>query len=413
MADPSPYVVSYSFGGFQANNPTTPLPAGALDNELANIATSIAQLGAFAENVIRADGALQNNIVTFDSLEVGLQLMTDPTNGQLVAAAVAGAQASATAAAGSATTATTEAGIATTQAAAAAASAATVNLSLFLAKANNLAQLGNNVTALANIGAADIAGNTATGRWAPHTGYNCEDFNTGLASGWYAGDVAAVNVPVIGTAFLLEVTAYSALFVAQRAYPFLAATGGVTSSVTPYRRYSYDSGGGVLAWTPWESAGGLPVGSTIWINDTVAPPGFIKENGALISRASFPRLAAFALASSNIVSEAAWLAGSTGAFSTGDLATTIRLPDSRGEFIRAYDDSRGIDSGRTMGSHQVADNAPHSHGVSSGTQGSNSGPAGVGTGATIAMTSGTPIVIASEGGEGRPRNNVKLACIKW
>ena len=120
MANPSPYIVSYSFSGFQASNPTTPLPAGALDNELANIATAVAQLGVFAENVIRPDGSLQNNIVTFDSLELGLQFLTDPTNGQLVAAAVAGAQASATAAAGSATTATTEAGIATAQAAAAA-----------------------------------------------------------------------------------------------------------------------------------------------------------------------------------------------------------------------------------------------------------------------------------------------------
>jgi hypothetical protein len=63
----------------------------------------------------------------------------------------------------------------------------------------------------------------------------------------------------------------SALFVMQRAYPFMAAIGGATSSVTPFRRYSYDSGGGVLAWTPWESASSVPVGTTIWINDTVAP----------------------------------------------------------------------------------------------------------------------------------------------
>jgi hypothetical protein len=411
MTNPSPYVVSYSFSGFQASNPTTPLPAPALDNELANIATAIAAVDAFAQNVIRADGALQNNIVTFDSLEVGLQLLTDPTNGQLVAAAVAGAQASATAAAGSATTATTEAGIATTQAAAAAASAATVNLSLFLAKANNLAQLGNNTTALANIGAADIAGNTATGRWAPHTGVNCEDFNTALTSGWFSGDTAAVNVPVAGTAFLLEVISFSALFVSQRAYPFQAATGGVTSSVTPYRRYSYDSGGGVLAFTPWESAGSLPVGSTIWINGTTAPNGFVKENGALLSRATFPALFAYASASGNIVSEATWLAGSTGAFSTGDLATTFRIPDARGEFIRGYDDGRGVDNTRVIGAHQADLLRDHTHGYSIGVIAFTSG-AGSAAGATsngAATSSG-----ASIGGvETRPRNNAKLACIKW
>ena len=236
-----------------------------------------------------------------------MQLEIDPTNGQLVAAAVATTQANVTASGANATAAAASEVSAAAQATAAAASASSVNLSLFLAKANNLAGLGSNATALANIGAADVAGNTATGRWAPHSGNNCEDFNTGLASGWYAGDTSAVNVPVAGTAFLLEVVSFSALFVAQRAYPFMAATGGVTSSVTPYRRYSYDSGGGVLAWTPWESASSVPVGSTIWINDTVAPAGFIKENGALISRAQFPRLAAFALASSNLVSEATWM----------------------------------------------------------------------------------------------------------
>lgn len=412
MANPSPYVVSYSFSGFQANNPTTPLPAAALDNELANIATAIAQGGAFAETIIRPDGSLQNGVVTFDSLEEGLQLTFDPTNGELVAAAVAGAQASATAAAGSATTATTEAGIATTQAAAAAASAATVNLSLYLAKANNLAGLGSTVTALANLGAADVAGNTATGRWAPHSGYNCEDFNTALTSGWFAGDTSAVNVPVAATAFILEVVAYSALFVMQRGYPFMAATGGVTSSVTPYRRYSYDSGGGALAWTPWEGASSVPVGTTIWVNATAPPPGFIKEDGSLISRATYPALWAFANGSGNIVSEGIWSSGSTGAFSSGDLATTFRIPDSRGEFIRGYDDGRGVDSGRVIGTHQGDVLRDHTHPYSDPIASSNQ----IGGGSSPAVTGGTPANTgsASIGGvETRPRNNAKLACIKW
>jgi len=52
-----------------------------------------------------------------------------------------------------------------------------------------------------------------------------------------------------------------------------------------------------------------------------------------------------AAASGNIVSEATWLGGSTGAFSTGDLSTTFHIPDARGEFIRGYDDGGGIDSG--------------------------------------------------------------------
>jgi hypothetical protein len=108
----------------------------------------------------------------------------------------------------------------------------------------------------------------------------------------------------------------------------------------------------VLAWTAWESVGCVPVGSTIWVNDTVAPPGFIKENGALLSRTTYPRLAAYALASSNLVSEASWAGGNTGGFSTGDLATAFRISDTRGEFTRGYDDGRGVDSGCVFGTHQ-------------------------------------------------------------
>jgi hypothetical protein len=89
MSDPSPYVVTCSFSGFQANNPTTPLPAPPLDNEFANIATFAAAMASALQDIRRADGALNNGIVTFDSFEAGLQLLLDPTNGQLVAAAVA------------------------------------------------------------------------------------------------------------------------------------------------------------------------------------------------------------------------------------------------------------------------------------------------------------------------------------
>jgi hypothetical protein len=93
----------------------------------------------------------------------------------------------------------------------------------------------------------------------------------------------------------------------------------------------------------------LPIGSTVWVNALAAPAGFMKENDALISRASFPRLWAFADASSNIVSEASWLAGFSGAFSTGDLTTTFRIAEARGEFVRGFDDSRGVDASRSPG----------------------------------------------------------------
>ncbi|WP_029582378.1 hypothetical protein [Bradyrhizobium sp. URHD0069] len=91
MADPAPYTVSYNFSNFQTSSPTTPLSAVQVDNELAGVATAVAEPGAI-KDVRRSDGALKNGVVTFDSLEPGLQLTVDPTNGQRVAAAVATAQ---------------------------------------------------------------------------------------------------------------------------------------------------------------------------------------------------------------------------------------------------------------------------------------------------------------------------------
>lgn len=65
---PQPYVIAYSFSNFQANNPTKPLPAPALDAELANIATAIKSIDIALAYVQRSDGELRNGVVTYDSL---------------------------------------------------------------------------------------------------------------------------------------------------------------------------------------------------------------------------------------------------------------------------------------------------------------------------------------------------------
>ncbi|MCC8955368.1 hypothetical protein H8B02_18580 [Bradyrhizobium sp. Pear77] len=109
MAAPKGYSPGFSFSGFQASAPSTPLPAPRLDGELANIAAAVASIILAVNDVRRADGKLNNGIVTFDSLEQGRKLLVDPTNGQLVAAAVAQAQASLAAAAASSNSANTSA----------------------------------------------------------------------------------------------------------------------------------------------------------------------------------------------------------------------------------------------------------------------------------------------------------------
>lgn len=74
MPDPTKYQRGYSFSGFQATNPRSPLPAPQLDGELANIQTSIALTVDALKQVRRSDGALQNGIVGPDNLSPALNL---------------------------------------------------------------------------------------------------------------------------------------------------------------------------------------------------------------------------------------------------------------------------------------------------------------------------------------------------
>lgn len=76
-----------------------------------------------------------------------------------------------------------------------------------------------------------------------------------------------------------------------------------------------------------------------------APAGWLKANGAAISRTTFAGLF-----------EAI---GTT--FGAGDGVTTFNIPDMRGEFVRGLDDGRGIDPGRLLGSGQAAMLEAHNH----------------------------------------------------
>lgn len=124
MPDPQSYERDYSFSDFQANNPSSPLPAPALDNELENIEAAISGTVDAIKDVRRADGALPNEKVTLDSLapEVRDQIgegALDARDAAIEASeasadSAAAAASSAGAAAGSAGTAATSAGQAMT-----------------------------------------------------------------------------------------------------------------------------------------------------------------------------------------------------------------------------------------------------------------------------------------------------------
>lgn len=137
-------------------------------------------------------------------------------------------------------------------------------------------------------------------------------------------------------------------------------------------------------------AGVFPTGAVAFVASSTAPSGFLKANGALVSRSTYAALFS--------------VIGTT--FGAGDGNTTFALPDLRAEFLRGLDDGRGVDAGRVIGSSQADQLKSHFHANASGTSGVSGGfgnYAGSSSGATGA-TGGT---------ETRPRNIALLACIKY
>ncbi|MBA7720969.1 tail fiber protein [Escherichia coli] len=81
----------------------------------------------------------------------------------------------------------------------------------------------------------------------------------------------------------------------------------------------------------------LPVGVPVPWPSAIPPTGWLKCNGAAFSAEEYPELA--------------------------KAYPTNKLPDLRGEFIRGWDDGRGVDSGRTLLTNQEHAVISHNHGI--------------------------------------------------
>jgi hypothetical protein len=149
-------------------------------------------------------------------------------------------------------------------------------------------------------------------------------------------------------------------------------------------------------------------GSVKYFARSTAPTGYLKANGATISRTTYPALF-------NAIGTA---------FGAGDGSTTFKLPDLRGEFPRGWDDGRGLDSGRGFGTVQSAATEDHKHIGGAGVEVTVYGSAGGTTWRCNSTTSGSPLLpwssgmystggSANGGSETRPRNISLLACIKF
>ena len=141
-------------------------------------------------------------------------------------------------------------------------------------------------------------------------------------------------------------------------------------------------------------AGVVPTGMIAPYGNTTAPSGWIKANGASLSRTTYSQLFA--------------IYGTT--FGSVD-GSTFNVPDLRGEFIRGWDDSRGVDSGRVFGSAQAQQVEAHTHNINGTSAGRSTGAANSLSSLYSGPLSGNTQV--NSGTETRPRNVALQYIIKF
>lgn len=110
----------------------------------------------------------------------------------------------------------------------------------------------------------------------------------------------------------------------------------------------------------------MPIGALLVMDGDVVPNGFLKRNGTEVSRASYPALWAYAQTISNFVPQSTKDADPedyAGYYGDGDGSSTFTVPDWRGEFWRAWDDGRGVDTGRGVGEWRTDKFKSHRHDI--------------------------------------------------
>ena len=125
---------------------------------------------------------------------------------------------------------------------------------------------------------------------------------------------------------------------AQRPTP---ATGDIrfNTSLTQFEGYNGSAWG--------EIANGVPAGSVFSFATSTVPSGYLECNGAAVSRSTYASL--FSSISTT--------------WGVGDGSSTFNLPDLRGQFVRGWDNSAGVDSGRSFASSQSDQNKAHNHSI--------------------------------------------------
>lgn len=119
-----------------------------------------------------------------------------------------------------------------------------------------------------------------------------------------------------------------------------------------------------------------PAGAVEAFARRTPPPGWLVADGSAVPIATYSRLASAIYCGDAGNGTAPWgfkctnPSNPSGSRSTA--GTHIVLPDLRGEFIRGWDNGRGVDTGRAFGSSQADQNKAHNHGGEVGSAGQHS-----------------------------------------
>lgn len=144
----------------------------------------------------------------------------------------------------------------------------------------------------------------------------------------------------------------------------------------------------------------VPAGAVMAFAMNSAPTGWIECSGNAVSRTTYADLFA--------------AIGTT--FGAGDSSTTFNLPNLRGEFIRGWDNGRGVDATRTFGSAQDDQIQEHTHTIAYRDHAPPFGGNPITIGDLAGGANRTKETNNGEtgdfGSETRPRNIALLYCIK-
>lgn len=141
-------------------------------------------------------------------------------------------------------------------------------------------------------------------------------------------------------------------------YPFLVLMGA-----GDWWHLRSDGEGG---WWPIGRFDSTPLGRPVFDTTTAFPPGgYGALSGPILVRADWPWVWDHAQQSGMLTTEAG-RAGMEGGWTSGDGVATLRGPEGRGEFLRIFDEGRGVDAGRGLGSSQSDAFQGHLHGFSDG-----------------------------------------------